>query len=315
MLRIVSCSLMLAILWLCPAVRAQNPDPADLVHIGDVVDVDFLGSIDYDWRGSVAPDGTLGTFVSYTDPIRASCRSLDSIAADIVAAYSKILRDPKVVVRIVDRSRRPDVTVFGAVKAETRFRLMRAVRLREIIVRTGGFTDDASGDITILRPPAVGCESTAGTNDNGPRTIRIKISDLLKGDEAANANILAGDTIEVGKASPVYVIGAVNSPRPVFSRAEMTVSRAIASAGGLSKDAVGGKATIFRHAGTDRTAIDVDLDKIRKGESNDVVLEPFDIIDVAGKGSAKRTFPPGTPKAESAGDRRELPLRIIEPLR
>src|SRR6476469_8334940 len=79
--------------------QTEKTDPTDLVHVGDVVDVDFVGGSDNDWRGPVGPDGTLSSFVTYTAPIRALCRDVDSIAEDIASAYSKVLRDPKVIVR------------------------------------------------------------------------------------------------------------------------------------------------------------------------------------------------------------------------
>jgi protein involved in polysaccharide export with SLBB domain len=314
----VSVMTVLAFLFLANTLFAQpaGTDINDFVHAGDIVDVDFVGSADNDWRGAVSPDGTLGTFVSYAEPITAACRDVDSIASDIAAAFSKILREPKVIVRIVDRSKRPPATVFGAVKTGTRFSVRRPVSLRELIVRVGGFTDDASGEITILRPPGIGCVGgeLAGRLDNGPQIQRIKITDLLKGDEKANVRVLSGDTVEVERGAPIYVIGAVNSPRPIFARAELTVGRALSMVGGLSKDAEGSKATIFRHEGSERTAIPVDLGRIREAGSVDVVLKPFDILDVAGKGPEKRNFPPFAPNLDIRDEKKEMPFRIIEPL-
>jgi protein involved in polysaccharide export with SLBB domain len=140
----------------------------------------------------------------------------------------------------------------------------------------------------------------------------IKISDLLRGDPAADIQILSGDILDVARASAVYVIGAVNNPRPVYSRAEITLSRAVASAGGLAKDSDGGKVTIFRREGTESTITEADLAKIKRGETNDVVLKPFDIIDVAGKGGSKRKFPPVAPSTDNSANKRELPMRVID---
>lgn len=298
----------------CALVSAQSPTPAppsndELVHFGDVLDVDFVGAFEYDWRGTITPNGNLDGLDSYGDPIRALCRNETDIAADISKAYSKILRDPKVVVRIIDRSNRAVARLDGAVRTPTRFKLQREVRLRELLVLAGGLTDDTSGEISIFRPRNLNC--VASPQDNGSQMIAIKISDLLNGKPEANLPILSGDIIDVVRATPVYVIGAVNSPRPVFSTGEITVSRAVASAGGLAKDADGGKVTIFRRLGTESKVEETDLAKIKRGELVDVVLKPFDIIDVAGKGSGKRKNPPvaiSTVKTE----RLELPLRVID---
>lgn len=296
-------------------VSAQTPTPApsssdELVHFGDVIDVDFVGAFEYDWRGTITPDGNLDGLDSYGDPIRALCRNETQIAADIAKAYSKILRDPKVVVRIIDRSNRAVARLDGAVRTPTRFKLQREVRLRELLVLAGGLTDDTSGEISIFRPRNLNC-NVAPPQDNGSQTITIKISDLLIGKPEANIAIVSGDIIDVIRASPVYVIGAVNSPRPVITRGEMTVSRAVASAGGLAKDADGGKVTIFRRVGADSKVEETDLVKIKHGELADNVLKPFDIIDVATKGRGKRKSPPVAPTTAKT-DRRELPLKVID---
>ncbi|MBK9768970.1 MAG: hypothetical protein IPP63_19265 [Chloracidobacterium sp.] len=82
----------------------------------------------------------------------------------------------------------------------------------------------------------------------------------------------------------IYVIGAVVNPRPVFSREKMNLNRLIATAGGLSKDADASRVMIFRRDGLEVRSIEADLTKIKNGKSEDAVLLPFDIIEVASKG-------------------------------
>ena len=292
-----------------------------LVHFGDVIDVDFVGGFEYDWRGTLTPDGYLDGLDGFGEPVYALCRGEAEIAADVAKAYGKILRDPKVAVRIIDRSNRAVVRLDGAVKTPARFRLLRMVKLRELLVIVGGLTDDTSGEISIFRPRNLSCQAKVLPNDrpssqpqgNGSQTIIIKISDLLSWDGTVNIQILSGDLIDVSRAVPVYVIGAVNSPRPIYSRSQTTILRAIASAGGLTKDADGGKISIFRRNGTETTVFDTDLGKIKRGELIDEVLKPFDIIDVATKGGGKRKYPPVIPISENSDRRKqELPLRVID---
>ena len=307
-----------------PAASKPSPTPLpeeELAHFGDVIDVDILGGFEFDWRGTLTPDGFLDGVDGFNEPVYGLCRSENEIASGVVKAFSKILRDPKVVVRIIDRSNRAVVRLDGAVRTPTRFRLKRPVRLTELLVLAGGLTDDVSGEISIFRPRNLSCLSAAeagdknvgSPQDNRSEAITIKISDLLKGNLAGNIQILSGDMIDVSRAVPVYVIGAVNGPRPVYSRAQITVSRAIASAGGLAKDADASKVSIFRRDGIDAKSIEVDLDKIKRGVTDDIVLSSFDIIDVASKGGGKRKYPPtvaGSAKTNRNG--RELPLRVID---
>ena len=266
-----------------------------------------MGGFEYDWRGGLAPDGTLDGFQTFADPIHALCRSETDVAGDISRVFSKALRDPKFVVRIIDRSGRAVVRMDGAVRTPTRFRLLRPVRLRELIVRAGGFSDDLSGEIAIFRPANLSC----GQKDNAIQTIDITVSDLLAGKGEADPLILSGDLITVARAVPIYVIGAVNNPKAISSRSGMTLTRAIATAGGLAKNAVGQKVTVFRRENGDSKVIEADLEKIRTGDSDDVELKAFDIIEVAARGSATRKYPPEIILSERRSGQ-ELPLKIID---
>ncbi len=305
--------------------QAPTPSPtpdtgineAGLIHFGDLIDVDFDGTVEYDWRGTLSDDGMLQGLDQYS-PISALCRSETDVAAEIARAYSKVLRDPKVSVSIIDRSGRAVAQLDGAVKMPARFRFQRPARLRELIVAAGGFTDGASGEIVIFRPDRSNClkngpREEKSPSGNGVQAMNISISDLLSGKETADPVILSGDLITVLKAVPIYVVGAVNDPRPILVRPGMSVSRAIAAAGGLAKGAVAQKVLIFRREGSLTRVIQVDLDKIKNGEINDVELKAFDIIEVAFKGRGQRKYSPVIAGGENWERRAsELPLKIIE---
>ncbi len=293
-----------------------SPEPAgtDRVHFGDIIDVDVVGGLEFDWRGKLDPEGNLDGLSTFSEPVRGLCRTVDEIAADVERALSRILREPKVVVKIVDRSGRAVVTLDGAVKGPARFRLQRKATLRELIVRSGGFIDSASGDITILRSPNAGCTGPAdtGRSDNTSKTILIKITELMKGG-GSDPQIFPGDMITVLVAEPIYILGAVENPRPIYSREALTLSRAIAMAGGLSKNADGGKVSIFRREAGETKLIEAELEKIKSGNSVDEILKPFDILEVAARGRQKQKYPPVVVRDERGEKPRvDLPLRIIE---
>jgi polysaccharide biosynthesis/export protein len=293
------------------AVRTFNQE--DLVHFGDIIDVDVVGGFEFDWRGTITPEGFLDGIIIYDEPIRALCRSEKDIAADIARAHSKILRDPKVVVKIIDRSNRAVARVVGAVRTPTRFSIRRPVTLKELLVLAGGIASGASGDIAIVRPRDLSCRQTWGPSDNASELTNIKISDLLSGKSEFNPVILSGDIVTVSRALPIYVIGAVNVPVPLYLTSDLTVSRAIAIAGGLSKDADGSTVTIFRRSGGHTVQIESDLAKLKRGEIEDEILKPFDIIDVPAKGSGKRKYPPAAPINENREPSMgELPLKIVD---
>lgn len=327
--------LMICVLFVGPNLLAQSAtaaaaDPdiqyqSNLVHFGDVVDVDVVGSFEFDWRGTLTPEGYLNGLEHLGDQVYALCRNEADLARDIENGLRKILREPKVVVKIVDRSNRAMAILEGAVKNPQRFQIRRPIRLNELFSFSGGITDRASGDILIFRPQGVNCsrriekkapdggEFVEARQGNGPQMLNIRISDLLSGKADANPQILSGDIVTVLEATPIYVMGGVNSPREVFSRSRMTLTRVIASAGGLAKDAREEEVTIFRRDGKTSSIIEADLKAIKDKKAEDVILKPFDIVEVGQKGRAKRKFPPVLSTVAGDGARTvTLPVRIIE---
>lgn len=300
--------------------NAKSTVSSDPVHFGDLIDIDVVGSLEFDWRGGITPEGYLNGLDRIQNQVYALCRTESEIAKAVSVEYGNFLRDPQVNVRILDRSRRPEVYLNGAVKTPHRFQIRRSVQLNELLISTGGITDTASGEITIFRPAGSTCERSAGSEGEAgftPRksaeTLIIKIGDLLKGVPEANPNIYSGDVIDVTPAWPVYVIGGVNNPSQLALRSELTVSRAVASAGGVSKEGIADTVTIYRRGDGRSEVIEVDLPKVEGGSAPDIELKAFDIIDVAQKGRGRRQFPPVVDVENSRSlPNSQLPLRIID---
>lgn len=302
------------------ALSVESQTPPNLVHYGDLIEVDVVGSFEYDWRGSLTPEGFLDGLDTLEERIYALCRSEEELSAVIQEQYSKTLREPKVNVRILDRSNRAVAFVTGAVRSPQRFQIKRAVYLNELLVLSGGITDRSSGEIMIFRPGNLSCSEPKRTTDGefvkasqpgGAETINVKIGDILRGDAAANPRILSGDIVTVSEALPVYVIGGVNSPQQISLRNQLTLSRAVSTAGGLAKDGTG-TITIFRREGRETKLIRADLEKITAGQEDDPVLKPFDIVDVPQKGKPARSRPPMIDGPSRAGGLATLPLRVID---
>ncbi len=312
--------------------KLPGVDENDLVHFGDLIDVDILGSDEYDWRGKITPEGFLDGIEFTADSVYGLCQTGEQIAAEIVKSYGKFLKDPKIVVTILDRSRRPLSTLYGAVRLPQKFELRRKVFLTELIVLAGGFTEKASGEIRIFRQPDASCvtklqrdreisDSKKNTSEgfvkikqgNGSKIINIKISDLLNGNEDANPRILYGDFVTVFSAEPIYVIGGVVNPTKISERTELTVSRAIDSAGGLTENADAKRVTVFRREAGKIRVIKIDL-TLEEGEnSGSFILKAYDVVDVAESGSDEKKYPP---IVRSDGFERNsianLPTRVID---
>ena len=300
--------------------QVEAPSQAHLVHFGDVVEVDVVGSFEYDWRGTLTPEGFFDGLDFLDGQIYGLCATENELSGVIQKKYAKILKDPTVVVRILDRSNRAVAFLSGAVRSPHRFQIKRPVYLNELLVLSGGITDRSSGEISIFRPANLSCteapKNTEGeflkaSTPRGAERLNVKISDILRGDPAANPRILSGDIVTVSEALPVYVIGGVNSPQQLALRNQQTLSRAIASAGGLAREGTR-NVTIFRRDGRETKLIQADLAQIEAGQAEDPVLKAFDIIDVPQKGKAARARPPVVDSAVSRQSLTNLPLRVIE---
>lgn len=313
----------------------SSPEPAkneaELIHFGDLIDVDIVGSVEFDWRGTITPEGFLQGLDFIEEPVYALCSSEETVAEAVAKGYSKLLRNPIVKVKILDRSNRPTTVIYGAVKTEQRFQIKRPIYLNELIVFSGGFTEKASGTIQIFRPVNLSCDAKKleknlpqGAEDSrevfvpasqtgGANNMNIKISELLKGEKNANPQIYSGDIITVLAADPIYVIGGVAVPKQIATRAEITLTRAIASAGGLTKDADAKTITIFRRSGRETKIIEANYEKIDSGQAEDIILQAFDVVEIAVKGRGKSKYPPVVKVNDTDGKNgTSLPLRIID---
>lgn len=294
----------------------QTSDLKDKIHRGDIVDIDLLGSLDFDWRGGLNPEGFLDNFSKIANPIYALCKTEDELAREIEKEYSVFLRSPEVRVRIVDRSNRPVAYIHGAVKNPQRFRLLRRASLVELLALSGGITDRSRGEVTIFRNPSLSCtqvavekggSSIAGTGE--PKLISIAIADLLAGKPDTNYSVLGGDIVQVSESFPVYVLGEVAVPRRMNLTPGLNLARAVTAAGGIVGSYRGQKIRLYRRGG-DGKVMEFDW---QTASEQDIKLEPYDVIEVERRGSGPGRIAslPG-PEELSREELEKLPIRIID---
>lgn len=264
-----------------------------LLGPGDTLDVRVFGQSDLNAVVEVDSDGNITSLPFLEAPIFAKCRTERDIQKDITKAFGKYIKNPQVSVRISERKSRQPATVFGAVRQPTRVQMQRKIRLNELVVVGGGFTDRASGTIQILHTeplmcPQPGEEALAAPIDGTKVPFEIvKISELRSGKLQANPIIRPGDYVQVTEAEPVYVTGSVVSPQGIFLRDQLTLSRALAMVGGARKEAKLSDVRIYRQklGAQDQEMIRVDYAAIKKNQKPDVFLQAFDIIEVTEAGA------------------------------
>jgi polysaccharide export outer membrane protein len=266
---------------------APTPNDGDRYRIGpgDILDIRILNRPNLS-RDAVRVEGNgVIRMPLIDDEIQAACKTEGELAKEIAEKYTKFYRKPQVDVFIKEYHSR-QVAVIGAVNEQSRFELQRRVRLLDLLTYAKGTSPKAGQTINIVHAPRQGCQSPDETTDEAAFS-SYKLTETLQGDPRANPYIEAGDIITVPEANLVYVVGNVYTPLTIPLKERITLSRAVAMAGGVKQDSKKDKVRIVRQepgAATSKEIL-VDLTAIEKKRADDIALMPNDIIDVPTSGS------------------------------
>lgn len=268
-----------------------------LVGPGDEITGKVLGESQFDFVATVDEDGRIE--VPFFDkPVMARCLSERQLRADITKLLSKYLKNPQISLRVTKRNSRPPVTIHGEVREPSKVDLTRRGYLMELISFAGGPTEKSGGTVQVFRPRAPICASpdealtwkTAGKEDLGVPSQLYSFSDIRAGRQDANPEIFPGDIIYVPKSSPVYVTGEVIRPGEMsIPEGGLRLTQAIAMASGITREAKTKNVKVYRRksGAPQPEVLAVNYDQIKKGTVDDLLLQPFDIVEVD---KAKKSF-------------------------
>jgi polysaccharide export outer membrane protein len=298
---------------------------------GDILDVRVFGQSDLNSTTEVDENGNVSSLPFIEEPIPAKCRNEKEVQKLITDAYSKYILKPRVSVRILERRSRPPAIVFGAVRMPSRVAMNRRLRLHEVLVTAGGVTQNANGTIDILHTERELCVETEDTISTGPVASAVaanhrkepdigtletfKIVDLKGGSAENNPYVRPGDIVIVNEGQPVFITGMVIKPGDMIIKDQLTLTRAIAMAGGMQKMANTTQVHIYRkvEGKLSPEPLRYDYDAIRKGKAPDVLLEAYDIIDVRPAGTFSAKGLGELLKGLGTGTLGQLPTRMLMP--
>ena len=293
---ILAVSFCLAQIAFAQAVAAEVvPAGADsqkgyMIGPGDEVTGKVLGETQFDFVATVDQDGKIE--VPFFDkPIVAMCRSERELRTEVAKLLAKYLKSPQISVRVTQRNSRPPVSIYGEVRKPGDVTLTRRAHLIELISFAGGPTEKSGGVVQVFRtrPPMCGdVNSETDWKSAGDGVLDVpsrlySIASLRQGREEANPEIFAGDIIVVQKAAPVYITGEVVHPGEMsIPEGGLPLTQAIAMASGITREAKTSNVKIYRRktGSPQPDVIAVNFSQIKKGTQKDVMLEPFDIIEV-----------------------------------
>lgn len=291
-----------------PAIKAT--DTRYRIGPGDMLDIRVFNRPQFSRDGVRVDSSGLIRMPLIEGEIRAACLTESELAAEITRRYQEYLREPQVDVFIKEYNSQP-VAVIGAVRLPSRFQLTRRVRLLELLTFAGGLADNAGRSVQVVHTGVgASCELSSPENEETSGLDNYELKDTLKGAEMANPFVQPGDVVSIPEAEQVFVVGNVFKPSAIPLKEQITVTRAIAMAGGVMPDTKKDKIRIVRQKpGTiEKTEIFVDLRAVDKHQADDVVLLAGDIVDVpesSGKKLLKQFLGSVVP---SVG---QLPIRVI----
>jgi polysaccharide export outer membrane protein len=239
----------------------------------DSLTIVVFGHEELSGKFTVAADGSLS--FPLIAPIQAADRTVPEVQAELAERLGNgFLKTPRVTVEITQYvSQR--VFVMGEVHTPGAISLTGPMTLLEVLARSGSLTEQAGGDVVILRgtdrasglPLVPGQE---GTSELG----RVSVQQLRRGTVAANTALHDGDTVFVPRAENIYVLGLVNRPGPYVLETGLTVLRALSLAGGTTSLGSTGRMRITRVLDGKRIEMKAHLDD---------VLLPGDTITVGAR--------------------------------
>ncbi len=205
------------------------------------------------------------------------------MAETVRTLYSTYLRNPFVNVRVADQKSQA-FAVMGAVQKPGNFYLNQRVRLLQLLALAGGQDVETAGSkIQIARTGnLVGCseDNEVTSEDDEVKFISYNLNDVLEGKE--NPWMQPGDIVSVLVADEAYVVGNVFKPAKVSLKEPVTLTQAIAIAGGLDATAQTNKVIIQRQESGSSAKIELkfDIKDIREKKIPDPQLQANDIVEV-----------------------------------
>lgn len=261
------------------ALKIQPTNERYRIGFEDVLQVTVFRHPELSQTISVAKDGTI-ILPRINQPIVAVCKTERELSNLIIELYKNYLRNPFVNVRAIERRSQP-FAVIGAVNEPGSFFLDRKVRLLELISMAHGPDVEKAGQrIQVAR---VGSRSACVSDDTTPSKIEFftyKVNDVLGG--TVNPWMQPGDIVSVLPFEEAYVVGDVYEPAKIELKEPITLTQAIAKAGGLNSTAKTSKVKVLRQqeGTTAKQELIFDLKEIAAKRADDPVIHGNDIIEV-----------------------------------
>lgn len=183
-----------------------------------------------------------------------------------------LMLEPHVTVSVVEFASQI-ATVLGEVKAPGVYSVYGDRRLLDVIALAGGLAPSAGKIVTIAHRD----------DPHHVEVVRLVQNARSLGAQE-NPVILPDDTIDVGRAGIIYILGAVNKPGGflIDNNERVSLMQALALAGGWQQTASLSKARLVRKVPHGHEQMIIDLKHVIEGRQADVSIQNGDILFIPG---------------------------------
>lgn len=238
--------------------------------------IEFTGSVALSGSLPAGKEWRLSDVVALAKPHEAtdmqSIQIVDSLGKSQTVGYALETKGTERDVRLKPGDRVifkpaviPDlVSVLGSVASPGTVPFKEGMTVRDAIAAAGGMLRDANPEMVRLERKQVVVD-----------TVNVGLS--------YDAKVQRGDVVRVPKQTvvpTVVVSGAVIRPGPVALGEQMTLTVALRGAGGISPAAKPDVVILVRRVDGKAVRSTHSLEKIRRGQAADPILEPGDVIEV-----------------------------------
>ncbi|MBI3404786.1 MAG: polysaccharide biosynthesis/export family protein [Acidobacteria bacterium] len=264
-----------------PNAAPKGGTPQDLqIGAGDLLDVTLYGIPEFKSEVRVSSDGKIS--LPMIGNVDVDGLTVERAAASIEKRLKEkgLYNDPHINIFVREYATQ-GISVLGEVQKPGIYPLLGSRKLYDAMSAAGGTTPKAGRYVLI-------------THKNDPQhPVRVPLTTGSPESMEHNVPVEPGDTILVGKAGVVYVVGDVRQPGGFVMENgnSITVLQAIALAQGTNPNAALNSAKLIRKSPEGQQDLPIELKKILTAKAPDLQLQPDDIIFVpnsAGKSATKR---------------------------
>tara|TARA_R110002096_G_scaffold46589_4_gene124295 strand:- start:1172 stop:2320 length:1149 start_codon:yes stop_codon:yes gene_type:complete len=253
----------------------QPPSGPYRVGPGDTLDIEVAENIDTRRTTKIMPDGHL--YYDVAKGINVKGMSLKEISDELSTQLQNDYVNPVITVNVSEADSQR-FWLLGQVRTPGAYSIRKPSTVIDAISLGGGLlANDQANEVG--NPEAADLE----------RAILIRNGDLIpvdfralirEGDMSQNVYVQGGDYIFVPSLTKqsIYVLGEVITPGPVFFEEGTSLLSAVASAGGIDKEAIGSKALVLRGGTHNPEVAVVNINAIMHGKEPDLRLAGGDIV-------------------------------------